>query len=79
MQPVHVALWLGPSSRGGRRGEVTGDFPSLPGTLCRNAFRNDQETSGMYNGGEGGQMTAQTKAKSGRTTWDATDTRHPKR
>ena len=42
-----------------------GDFPSFPSTPCRNGFRNDQETSGMYNGGEGGQMTAQARVKRG--------------
>src|SRR5215204_1970832 len=51
--------------RGGLRGEVEGDFPSFPSTPCRNAFRNDRETFGMYNGGEGDQMTAQAKDKRG--------------
>src|SRR5215216_323465 len=44
--------------RGGRRGEVEGDFP---GTPCRN----DRETYGRYNGGEGDQMTVQAKDNSG--------------
>ena len=47
---------------------VEGDFPSVPSTPFRNAFRNDLETIGMYNEGEGGQMTAHTKEESGRTT-----------
>ena len=51
--------------RGGHRGEVVGDFPSFPRMPCHNASRNNQETSGMYNGGEGDQMTAQAKGKRG--------------
>ena len=43
MQPAHISLWLGPSTR---VAEEDCDLPSLLSTPCRNAFRNVWETFG---------------------------------